>query len=169
MVLVGACNGIGIFSALLFGNFSEAGFEWRESEGAGFLLIESEISSSKSGRRPMAEIISMRSSKNIPDIFSDHVTESPYQSFNHDLADFCIYSGGLSESDHDLEEKACKSKWTQRYSWFNQLGIMGNNAIVMNVATSIAMFQQKMVTQMDCLNRDSYGRESFIKLEAFRI
>ena len=111
----------------------------------------------------------MRSSKNIPVIFSDNINEFPYKCFNHDLADFCIYSGGLSESDHLLEEKACKNKWSQSFSWFNKLGIMGNNAIVMNMATSIAMFKYKKVKQIDCLNRDSYGRESFIKLKASEI
>jgi hypothetical protein len=117
----------------------------------------------------MAEIISMGSAKNIPDIFSDNMNELPYQGFNHDLADFCIYSGGLSESDHDREERVCESKWGQSFSWFNQLGIMGNNAIVMNAATSIALFKQNKATQVDCLNRDPYGRESFIKLKAFGV
>ena len=167
MVMVGASNGIGIFSSFIFGNFPSAGFQWRESEGAGFFLLESEENSRISGHRPMAEIVSLRSSKQIPEIFSDQMNELPYQSFNHDLSDFCIYTGGLSKRDHDLEEKSCKRKWTQRFSWFNQLGITGNNAILMNIATSIAIFNQKKVRQIDCLNRDSYGRESFIKLKAF--
>jgi len=169
LVLVGACNGIGVFSTLIYASLYGSDFKWRESEGAGFFLLESEESITKSGRKPLAEITSMRSSKNIPVIFSDTINELPYQCFNHDLADFCIYSGGLSESDHSLEEKSCKNKWSQRFSWFDKLGIMGNNAIVMNMATSIAMFKYKKVKQIDCLNRDSYGRESFIKLKASEI
>lgn len=169
MVLVGACNGIGVFSALIFVNLYGSDFIWQESEGVGFFLIESEESILKSGRKPLAEIIFMHSSKNIPVIFSDNIIELPYQSFDHDLADFCIYSGGLSEYDHSLEKKACKNKWKQSFSWFDKLGIMGNNAIVMNLATSIAMFKYRKVKQIDCLNRDSYGRESFIKLKASEI
>jgi hypothetical protein len=167
MVLVGAGNGIGIYSAFIFGHSQETGFKWRESEGAGFLLIESERSVSESGRKPLAEIISLCSSKKIPDIFSDPMDHSPYASFNHDLAPFCIHSGGLSKSDHLQEERACAGKWSRCFSWFHQLGIMGNHAIMMNMATAMAVFSRRKAGQIDCLNRDSYGRESFIKLNAF--
>jgi hypothetical protein len=169
LVLVGACNGIGVFSALIYANLYDSDFKWRESEGVGFFLLESEESITKTGRKPLAEITSLRLSKNIPVIFSDNNNELPYQCFDHDLADFCIYSGGLSESDHSEEEKACQNKWSQSFSWFTKLGIMGNNAIVMNMATSIAMFKYKKVKQIDCLNRDPYGRESFIKLKTSEI
>ena len=166
MALVGASNGIGVFSALIVGNFNQAGFEWRESEGAGILLLESGESASRSGRRPLAEIVSIHSGKSIPDIFSDRPAAPPYQGFQHDLADFCLYSGGLSRDDHRLEEKACKGKWQATFSWFNQLGITGNNAILLNVATAVALFKKGRADQVDCLNRDSFGRESFLKLRA---
>lgn len=166
MVLVGACNGIGIYSALGFGNSPESGFQWRESEGAGFFLLESEKSVSRSGRSPLAEIVFLRSSKNTPDVFSDQIEESPYRGFNHDLADFCIHSGGLSPGDYEREKEACESRWKGGFSWFDQLGTMGNNGIAMNMATSLAIFSQGEIEQIDCLNRDGYGRESFIKLKA---
>jgi len=166
-VIVGASSGIGVYSSLKFRNSPENDFTWRESEGTGFFLFESEESVSESGRIPMAEIVSLSSSKNVPEIFSDPVNKTAYQDFDQDLADFCIYSGGLSESDHDREELACENKWAQSFSWFNRLGIMGTNAIMMNMATSIAMFNQDNPKQVDCLNRDPYGRESFIKIQSF--
>ena len=166
MALLGACNGIGIFSALTYANRLEPGSRWRESEGAGFLLIESEASLSRSGRRPLAEIIFMQASTTVPAIFSAN-TLPPYREFRADPADYCIYSGGLSETGHERQETACAGKWGQSFSWFPQLGILGNHAVLMNMATAIALFLHAKIQRADCINRDAYGRESLIQLQAF--
>jgi len=167
MAVLGTCNGIGIFSAFTFGSPHESGFQWRESEGAGFLLIESEASLSRSGRRPMAELAFLEASKTIPDIFSDARDETPYREFHNDLAEYCIYSGGLSGKSHETQARTCEKKWQRSFSWFHPLGNMGNNAILINMATAIALFKQGDTEQVDCVNRDSHGRESLIKLQAF--
>lgn len=166
MAILGACNGIGIFSAFTFGNPDEPGFQWRESEGAGFLLVESGASLAGSRRRPLAEITSLRASTTTPDIFSGNDDDPPYREFRHNLADDCIFSGGVSAKGHEKQAQACAGKWKRSFSWYDQLGNMGNNAIMINIATAIALFEQRGAEQVDCAHRDSFGRESLITLQA---
>jgi 3-oxoacyl-(acyl-carrier-protein) synthase len=165
MVVVGASNGIGIYSSLIYKNFPRDGLIWKESEGAAFLLLESVDSCRRHGRQPLAEIVGMESKIAIPEIFSEE-DNSPYQDFIGDPAPMCIFSGGLSYGDFMLEEQVCQSNWSGSFCWKSKLGILGNVGIIMNIITAITLFKHKDPGRIDCLNRDPYGRESRIRLQA---
>jgi len=165
MVVVGASNGIGIYSSLIYKNFSRDGLIWKESEGAAFLLLESVESCRRHGRQPLAEIVGMESKRAIPGIFLDE-NDAPYQDFIGDPAPMCVFSGGLSNGDFMLEELVCQSNWSETFCWKSKLGILGNVGIIMNIITAITFFKHKAPEVIDCLNRDPYGRESRVRLQA---
>ena len=165
MVVVGASNGIGIYSSLIYKNFPHDGLIWKESEGAAFLLLESADSCRRHGRQPLAEIVGMDSSLAIPEIFSEE-DNVPYQEFIGHPAHMCIFSGGLSYGDFLLEEQVCQSNWSDSFCWKSKLGILGNVGIIMNIITAITLFRHQDPGRIDCLNRDPYGRESRVRLQA---
>ena len=165
MVVVGATNSIGIYSSLTYKNFSRDGLVWKESEGAAFLLLESIDSCRRHGRRPLAEIVGMDSKTAIPEIFSEE-DDVPYQDFIGHPAPMCIFNGGLSQGDFILEEQVCQSNWSESFCWKSKLGILGNIGIIMNIITAITLFRHKDPGRIDCLNRDPYGRESRVRIQA---
>jgi len=165
MVVVGASNGIGIYSSLIYKNFPRDGLIWKESEGAAFLLLESFDSCQRHGRQPLAEIVGMDSKTAIPEIFSEE-DNVPYQDFIGHPAPLCIFSGGLSSGDFLLEEQVCKSNWSESFCWKSKLGILGNVGVIMNIITAITFNRYKDPGRIDCLNRDPYGRESRVRLQA---
>jgi 3-oxoacyl-(acyl-carrier-protein) synthase len=165
MVVVGATNSIGIYSSLTYKNFSRNGLIWKESEGAAFLLLENMDSCQQHGRQPLAEIVGMNSKTTVPEIFSED-DNAPYQDFIQHSAPMCIFGGGLSHDDFLLEEQVCQSNWSDSFCWKSKLGILGNIGIIMNIISAIALIGHKNQEKIDCLNRDPYGRESRVRLQA---
>jgi 3-oxoacyl-(acyl-carrier-protein) synthase len=165
MVVVGATNSIGIYSSLTYKNFSRDGLVWKESEGAAFLLLESMDSCQRHGRQPLAEIVGLDSKTAIPEIFAED-DSLPYQDFIQHPAPMCIFGGGLSHGDFLLEKQVCQSNWSDSFCWKSKLGILGNIGIMMNIIAAITFFQHKDPGIIDCLNRDPYGRESRVRLQA---
>jgi hypothetical protein len=165
MVVVGATNSIGIYSSLVYKNYSRDDLIWKESEGTAFLLLESAESCQRQGRQPMAEIIGMDSKTTIPEIFSED-NYAPYQDFIGQPAPLCIFSGGLSHADFLREEKVCRSNWSESFCWKSKLGILGSIGIIMNIISAITLFRHNHTERIDCLDRDPFGRESRVRLQA---
>jgi len=161
MALVGAANGAGLFFALTFQNLANlSSFDWRLSNAAGMLLIETEESVKKRQATPIAEILSLQKSTTRPSLFSKQ--ELIYNSFQ-ERSQLAYFSGGLGEGDYQLEKKVVEEKWKKAFSYYPIWGCMGVFAPLMNIYGA-CFHLQSTSENIDCLNNDPYGRSSLIRL-----
>ena len=161
MVLIGAANGAGLFSALTFKNLADLGNkDWKSSNAASFILLENHASIIQRGVKPFAEVTQIMKSKSIPSLFQ--VNPNPYSEITPKSSIAC-FSGGLGEGDYETEKKTILKKWKEGFSLYPYFGSLGVAAPLMNLYASILRLNQGEES-IDCLNRDPYGRESLIQL-----
>lgn len=161
LALVGCANGAGLFTALTFDNLQTVeSSEMTLSSGAGFILLESEESMKKRGVKALCEIVSVERAKNIPRLFS--ISKDPYH-FLKPKSAFAIYSGGIGSEDHLIEKKSVASKWRDCFSFYPLFGNTGVAGPLINIFGALVRLEEGEA-QVDCINRDPYGRESLIQI-----
>ncbi len=164
-VVVGAANGAGDYAAIPFTNFeNEQGIAY-ESMGASFLLLESE-ESMRSRSRPLEfEIVGAKQIPMVPNLFNKE-EEKVYDAIHLDKeVEGILFTGGRNESNFHAEQEAYNDFAGEKFSWFPFVGTLGVAAPAINVSTACDWMKIRQIHHVMCLDRDPYGRETWIKID----
>ncbi|MBT4791804.1 MAG: hypothetical protein HON90_09550 [Halobacteriovoraceae bacterium] len=165
MAVVGSSNGAGVYSGI--SNQSRVSNDLFESEGSSFLLLETGLNIKGRGSNPLAKITAIHDSKLIPSLNSKKqlVVGCDFLLKNK-ISDTCVFSGCYSQEDHALVESKLKQIWSQTNSTFPVWGNSGVANNFIDICLAIEIMQKKNLKTIDCYNRDIFGRESLVSLEA---
>lgn len=161
MALIGSSNGAGLLAALTFDNLRQGPTaKWKLSNGAAFILLESEESVMKRKRVPLAELVNLKKGTSVPRLFT--IEENPYKDIDPQSKSV-FYSGGLGEGDFLKETSEVSKRWEKYYSPYSLFGHLGVVSPLLNLVGGCLKLKAG-ISNIDCLNRDPYGRESLVHL-----
>jgi hypothetical protein len=161
MALAGGASRGGIPSYFVHRNFCPDTGGWRESVAVVFLLLESGTSLQERGASALCELIELRSG-GIPRV-TGRIDSVPFARFSARGADgaLAVYSGAFRRSEFEALRSAVAAAWERSASLFPSLGNAGPSNVFLNLLTGIALLDGPGT--VDCLDRDPYSRESFVR------
>ena len=165
--VVGASNGGGLYSQLMSLGLAPEGRSFRESAVAVTMILESEKSLVLRKAKSSCEIFEVRASTLLPQL-SEPISSNRYSEFSSDVnfsaEAHAIFSGGACLENFLSESKSVGEHWTKHSSPYSALGSSGCASFLLNLALGFQMLEEKLSTKVDCLDSDTYFRESFIQL-----
>jgi hypothetical protein len=161
MAVIGGSNGVGRYSGITHQGFCSGNL--LESEGSGFLLLESGESLAKRGAKPLAKLNIVLDSKEVPSIFKPVSYDKKFI-INNKISESVIFSGAFSKESHEELKLEVESNWNNQKSLFpywGNLGVAQNN---LDIALAVETLKRDAVDRIDCFNRDLFGRQSIINI-----
>ncbi len=162
-VVIGASNGGGFFSQLMGVGLAPEGKSFRESPAAVAMILESEASLLQRERSPICEVLSLGLSSRLPQ-FEALDDKMIYSEFKPNSQDFAIFSGGACFENWSSENKSITAHWKKSLSPYPVLGGTGCASLLLNVALGFQIIKENVASGVDCLDSDTYFRESRIQL-----
>jgi hypothetical protein len=165
MAIAGGASRGGIASYLTFRNFHEDPADWRESIATAFLLLESGTSLAARGAKPVCEVVELAGTARPPALLKA-APGAPFEEFaaRSAAADLALYSGAFCGGDHRTLRAAAVAAWPRAESLFESLGNGGAANLFLSILVGAALLDGAGLA--DCLDRDPYGRDSFVRLRA---
>ena len=162
-VVVGASNGGGFFSQLMGIGLAPEGQSFRESPVAVAMILESEKCFLQREKAPVCEIFEIKSSSRLPqfELLEPSQTYFEFKKGNYDQA---IFSGGACFENWKTEQTSVNSHWKKSWSPYPVLGGTGCTSFLLNIALAFQMLEENLVSNIDCLDTDTYFRESRVQL-----
>lgn len=152
-VLVCASNCAGAVSFLTFQSFFEEKENWKESAAAACLFFESDAKA-----KSLCRITGMKTN-NRPqnsDLFSE---------FSSDDINTIIFSGAFTEAAYQKDLTRFNSTGKKLFSCFPEYGNLGSANLIMSIIKGIELLQSDPESKIAIVDRDPYGRESYIRME----
>ncbi len=164
-VVIGASSGGGFYSQLMNLGLCPEGQSFCESPAAVALILESEKSLRTKKLKALCEVFGVKTKEALPDFKRDE-SQKYYYDFHSNAQEFAIYSGGASQESFLEEQKAVCNHWTSSLSPYKNLGDTGCASVLLNIALGFQLIKENRQTEVDCLNTDTFFRESCIQLGA---
>lgn len=133
--------------------------KWRESAAVGNLMISS------SPENALCRITHTAHDKRIPNLDETKIKRNWNDLLPKEVADLIIYSGAFTDAVQEKDKTYIESIGMNAVSLFDKYGNLGSANITLSVITGIESFNETVRT-IDILDRDVYGRESIIRIEA---
>jgi hypothetical protein len=165
MALVGGASRGGIASYLTFRNFFEDPADWRESIATAFLLLESGTSLGVRAGKALCEVVELAGTTRPPALVNA-APDTPFEEFasRGATASLAVYSGAFCGREERKLRAAAAAAWPRAESLFESLGNGGAANLFLGIAVGASLLGGAGVA--DCLDRDPYGRDSFVRLRA---
>jgi hypothetical protein len=132
---------------------------WRESAAVGNLICTA------SADNALCEITFMAHDTRIPNLELTGITRNWSVLLPQENADLLIYSGAFTDEVQAADKKYIESTGRKSMSLFEKYGNVGSANITLGIIHGIKSFSETIKT-VDILDRDVYGRESIIRIEA---
>ena len=170
LAIVGGTNASDTLSAAPYLGFPGTRLGYRESGCSAFLLLCTETEGRARGWTPVAEVVECRTSPT-PPTWRTPAADAPafFSAFGPLLGDAVgahavFHGGGLGEPQFRREQAALGDG--DRWSWFPRFGNLGPASVPAHLIAAATLVSQGSLDVADCLDRDPYGRESWIRLRA---
>lgn len=152
-VLVCASNCGGAVSYLTSQSFFEEKENWKESAAAACLFFETDLNAAA-----VCRITGMK--------MENHPEHSNALSqFIADEITHIVFSGAFTEEQYRADLNAFQSTGKQAFSYFPEYGNLGSANLIMSVIKGIELLQSNEESIIALVDRDVYGRESYIRIE----
>jgi len=165
--VVGAVNLGGIFSYRTFRPFFESLENWHESQCASFLFLESEKSFLTRRGNQAFELIEFDHLPIVPSIFNSAKSNSSLKKLLKESSSQLIFSGPYAEEDFLSYQELFKSRTQKTFSWFPSFGNLGASSVNMNLLAASYCFGRDNNENVDCIDRDPYGRVTRIRIKPY--
>jgi len=168
MALVGGANAGGTLSALALASLARGGDRLCEAEAAAFLLLESEDGCATAGRRPLCRVRSVDAVPGVPRPRSPSRPDALRlaRRIGDDAPDTILTGGSPFEADECAMREALVEQGTRLKSWFTSIGCAGAASVPLDACTAAHLVSAGEARRAVCVNRDVYGRQSAMTLEA---
>jgi hypothetical protein len=162
--VVGSSNGAGIYSGS--SNQTRIDDDLFECEASSFILLETIESLNSRSAKPIAKITSIHDSKVIPSLFRKRkLGISEKFLIENKKSSNCIFSGAYSSEDHEVLRDKLSTIWNMTHSTFSIWGNSGVSQNFLDITLGIEVMRKNNLKNIDCYNRDIFGRESLVSLE----
>ncbi len=162
-VVVAASNGGGFYSQLMGVGLAPQGRFFCESPCAVSMILESEGSLLQRNITPICEVFEIKSSSRLPQM-DELDAEQIYAEFKEKAQAQAIFSGGSCFESLQAEIKSIAGHWPKSMSPYSILGGTGCVSVLLNIAVAYQMLREKLISEVDCLDVDTYFRASCIQL-----
>lgn len=136
--------------------------DWRESAAVANLIL---VQSNEVPQAAKCKLTVLKSSSKIPDL-ETQITERKWNELMPDtMADFLLFSGAYSRKENDLDEAFCQTLNSNTFSLFTHFGNLGAANSAIGITKGIDLLNEGYQV-IDIIDRDLYGRESLIRIEA---
>lgn len=162
VAVVGGANAVGILSALAFSGVATE--DIHEAEGAAFLLLESEKSLERAGRKPLCRLTA---AETIP-IGADS-RRAPFAATLEagilgDGPQRVLHGGAVFRSHHEEAARVLAAAGHVVSARFDMIGGLGAASAPCDVAAAANAIANDGGGSVFCLDRDIYGRETVLAL-----
>lgn len=157
-----ASNCSGNYSFLMNSTISENGINWKESAGVGCLALKYARNPPENAR---CKITHMNLVKKAPSLTTQLVEHNWKSILPEEESDLIIFSGAFTDDQYAKDLKYIESIHSNSYSLFLEYGNLGPANILLGIIHGIQTFEtgNKVI---DIVDRDIYGRESHVRIEA---
>lgn len=164
LAVVGGANAVGILSALAFSGLATE--DIHEAEGAAFLLLESERSLERAGRKPLCRLTVAATIPVCVDSRSAPFAATLKAGILGDGPQRVLHGGAVFLSNHEEATRMLAAAGHAVSARFDSIGGLGAASAPCDVATAANVIAKDGGGSVFCLDRDIYGRESVLALTA---
>ncbi|MEX1002409.1 MAG: hypothetical protein WDZ35_09875 [Crocinitomicaceae bacterium] len=135
---------------------------WKESGAVGTVLL-----TKKPTPNSLCRITQMATSTHLPNLHSTAIQRNWKNLLPDTKSDAIIHSGAYTEAVFQADDSYCKKLNKPTASFFTANGNMGSANVLASLQKGIDMLAEGR-SCIDLLDRDIYGRESAIRIEALK-
>lgn len=157
--IVGGANGGGLYSSLNHIAFKKSEGIWKESLCSGFLMLQTNPTNCS------FKIESCKNDKDVPSLLNQVKSSNWKQFFNeNEKEDLIVFSGGFTEKEFEANEDEIRRFCNHSFSLNKVYGNTGASAMFLNMIQATQLMDKDNLSSAVLLDRDSYGRETYIKI-----